>query len=191
MQNSSYEDSDDETDTPSSFAASTSLLIQPSTSKNINTQTRPTETRVTKYESDDEESFASLSSIDGEENVCEKSYDEKEEKKKEKLVEVKVLDSADEDDDKKDGLETNILLKLHDENHKFKYPSSRTVGQLINYIYRNYLIPTGIYDNQTKRFSLFSKIHNSCLTNLDSAKSLEEAKIHPSIVLMHNTIDRE
>lgn len=106
-------------------------------------------------------------------------------------MEVKVLDSSDEVEKADDGPQTNILLKLHDENHKFKYPSKRTVGQLINYIYRNYLIQTGIYVNQTKRFSLFSKIHNKCLTNLDSSATLVEAKIHPSIVLMHNTLDKD
>lgn len=102
-----------------------------------------------------------------------------------------MLESDDETLKKDDGPQTNILLKLLDENHKFKYPSKRTVGQLINYIYRNYLLPTGIYDNKTKRFSLFSKIHNSCLTSLDNEKNLEELKIHPSIVLMHNTLEKE
>lgn len=102
-----------------------------------------------------------------------------------------MLDSDDELLKKDDGPETHILLKLLDENHKFKYPAKRTVGQLINYIYMNYLLPTGIYDNKTKRFSLFSKIHNKCLTLLDNEKSLEESKIHPSIVLLHNTIDKD
>jgi hypothetical protein len=102
-----------------------------------------------------------------------------------------VLDSDDEILKNDDGPQTAILLKLKDGNHKFKYPAKRTVGQLINYIFRNYLLPTGIYDNQTKRFSLFSQIHNTCLTNLSNDKSLEEMKIHPSIVLMHNTLEKE
>jgi hypothetical protein len=102
-----------------------------------------------------------------------------------------VLESDDEVLKSDDGPQTNILLKLQDENHKFKYPAKRTVGQLINYIYRNYLLPTGIYDNKTKRFSLFSKIHGKCLTNLDTDASLEDSKIHPSIVLMHTTLERD
>lgn len=102
-----------------------------------------------------------------------------------------MLESDDEVLKSDDGPQTNILLKLQGENHKFKYPAQRTVGQLINYIYRNYLLPTGIYDNKTKRFSLFSQIHNSCLTSLDHDKSLEAAKIHPSIVLMHNTMEKD
>jgi hypothetical protein len=128
----------------------------------------------------DEESFASI-------NSNEISDDDEDADK----GEAKVLDSDDELLKNDDGPQTNILLKLNDENHKFKYPAKRTVGQLINYIYRNYLLQTKIYDNKTKRFSLFSKIHNCCLTNLDQEKSLEESNIHPSIVLMHNTIERD
>lgn len=150
--------------------------MKPSTSQ---TQSKPAETKVTKYESD-EESFASISTIDGVD-------DENEEEN----GEAKVLESDDDQLKNDDGPETNILLKLLDENHKFKYPAKRTVTQLINYIYRNYLLPTGIYDNKTKRFALFSKIHNKCLTSLDGSKTLDEAQIHPSIVLMHNTIDKD
>jgi hypothetical protein len=137
-------------------------------------------TKITKYESD-EESFASISTNDG--DLPDEDEIETEE--------PKVLESDDEVLKSDDGPQTNILLKLQDENHKFKYPAKRTVGQLINYIYRNYLLPTGIYDNKTKRFSLFSKIHGKCLTNLDTDASLEDSKIHPSIVLMHTTLERD
>lgn len=158
---------------------------KPGTSS-TSTQSKPAES---KYETD-EESFASISTNDDDdeydkEDNCDDDDDS------EKPEEPKILESDDEILKSDDGPQTMILLKLHDDNHKFKYPANRNVGQLINYIYRNYLLPTGIYDNKTKRFSLFSKIHNSCLTSLDHEKSLQDAKIHPSIVLMHNTINKD
>jgi hypothetical protein len=159
----------------------------PSTSNSP--QTKPTAT-ATKYVESDEESFASINSNDisntDDEEIKEDIQPE------EKPEEPKILDSDDELlKDDIDGPQTNVMLRLQDENHKFKYPASRTVAHLINYIYRNYLIQTGIYNNRTKRFSLFSKIHNKCLTMLDQEKSLHEANIHPSIVLLHNTLDRD
>lgn len=87
--------------------------------------------------------------------------------------------------------QTNILLKFQDKSLNFKYPSKRSVANLINYIYRNYLVQTGVYDDKRNRFALFSKVHNKCITSLEQSQNLEESNIHPSCVLMHNTIEKE
>jgi hypothetical protein len=162
-------DSDDDVIfTPSNFTA-TSSNSQAKTSFKPSTASK-------KPESDSEESFASMNSDD----IANSDHEE-----------LKVLDSDDEILNSPTETQTNILLKLQDQSHNFKYPSKRTVAQLINYIYRNYLIQTGIYDDKRKRFSLFSKVHNKCLTALDQTATLEDSNIHPSCVLMHNTIDKE
>lgn len=189
--NSAYEDSDDDDSNGAlsngfSQIASTSGSKAASTS-NVQLPQQKPETAVTKnYVESDEESFASLNSNDISGTDDEECKDNQEESE-----EAKVLDSDDEILKNDDGLQTNVMLRMEDENHKFKYPSSRTVANLISYIYRNYLLQTGIYDNKTKRFSLFSKIHSKCLTMLDQEKSLQEANIHPSIVLLHRTIDKD
>lgn len=176
----------------------------PSTSNSQIPQSFKPATVTTKKDVEsDEESFASLNSNDlsdddeddndikNKKKVFEKVKVEEEEA--EEIGEARVLDSDDELlKSDYDGPQTNILLRMNDGNHKFRYPSNRTVSNLINYIYRNYLVQTGIYDNKTKRFSLISKIHNNkCLTLLDQEKSLEESDIHPSIVLLHNTLDKD
>lgn len=127
--------------------------------------------------SDSEESFASLNSDDdGADNADE----------------PKVLESDDELLKKTSEKQTSIMLKLQDSNVSFKYPSSRTVQQLINYIYRNYLVQTGSYSDGRNRYALLSKVHNNkCLTTLNQSQNLEEANIHPSIVLFHNTVEKE
>lgn len=127
-------------------------------------------------ESDSEESFASINSDDIANSDTE---------------EPKVLDSDDESVNTATEKQTSILLKLQDQSHNFKYPSNRTVANLINYIYRNYLVQTGIYDDKRNRFALFSKVHNKCITKLEQTLNLEESNIHPSCVLMHNTIEKE
>jgi len=173
--NSAVEDSDDEINEmkPCTSQQSTNS-VQNSTQKVNNV--------IKSIDSDEEDSFASLSSDDVSENGD--SNDDSQE--------VKVLDSEDEILARDDEPQTNVLLRLEHESHKFKYPSTRTVGNLINYIYRNYLVKTGIYDNKTKRFSLISKIHNNkCLTSLDHDLTLQRANIHPSIVLLHNTLDKD
>lgn len=178
MYNSSYEEESD----------SDLEDLKPSTSKKFNqniTIEKPADCSnanknfPAKSIESDEESFASLNSNDI------SDLDENQQ-------EPKVIDSDDEPLNNENNVpQTNVLLRLQDENHKFKYPSNRTVANLINYIYRNYLIQTGIYDNKTKRFSLISKIHNKCLTALDQDLTLDKADIHPSIVLLHNTLDKE
>ncbi|XP_070508876.1 UBX domain-containing protein 7 [Chironomus tepperi] len=168
---SSVEDSDDDShDVPASISH-----MRPSTSQQSTTLDQKS-SNVTKTIESDEESFASLSEHDDDDDD---------------VQEVKVLDSDDELLAHNDEPQTNVLLRLEDESHKFKYPASRSVGHLINYIYRNYLVKTGIYDNKTKRFALFSKIHNKCLTALDHDLTLKDANIHPSIVLLHNTLDKD
>ncbi|KAG5670169.1 hypothetical protein PVAND_000450 [Polypedilum vanderplanki] len=184
--NSSYEDSDEE-DSTNGF--SHLLNIPPpstSGSSNSTSQNKPSASVNKKYVESDEESFASLNSND----ISDDEFKEKSEEGSDQ-EEAKVLDSDDELLKNDDGPQTNVMLRLEEEQHKFKYPSTRTVANLINYIYRNYLIQTGIYDNKTKRFSLFSKIHNKCLTMLDQEKSLQEADIHPSIVLLHRVCDKD
>ncbi|CAH1735773.1 unnamed protein product [Chironomus riparius] len=173
--NSSVEDSDDE--------SSSTNNIRPSTSQQFsNADQKPSQkTTVTKSIESDEDSFASLNSNDISDHDLSNDDDQ----------EVKVLDSDDEVLAQNDEPQTNVLLRFELESHKFKYPASRSVGNLINYIYRNYLVKTGIYDNKTKRFSLFSKIHNKCLTALDHDLTLKDANIHPSIVLLHNTIEKD
>lgn len=101
------------------------------------------------------------------------------------LDEIKVLDSED-DAVKEDESQTRISLRLDDKSHTFEYPSKRKVRNLINYIYQNYLLQTGLYDDKRNRMVLFSRIHNDCITNLDQEKDLEEMKLFPSIVLYHN-----
>jgi hypothetical protein len=207
---SSYDDSDDEPDSfpPTGQSSSSSFTAlsnsKPSTSQSSFHSQSSTEKKtnmMSKVESD-EESFKSINSndissdLDDEFNKSNKAEDENndddDDDAESEHAEAKVLDSDDELLKNEDeGPQTNILLKLHDESHKFKYPASRTVRHLINYIYRNYLVQTGIYDNKTKRFSLFSKIHNQCLTTLDQEKDLQQANIHPSIVLLHNTLEKE
>jgi len=144
------------------FAVSSTVVSKPS---------------ATTVEIESDESFASLSSDD------DGNDDENE---------PKVLES---DDDKLNSNEeekqTSIMLKLQDTSVSFKYPSKRTVQHLINYIYRNYLLQTGIYNDGRNRFSLISRVHNKCLTTLDQDQNLEEANIHPSCVLHHNTIEKD
>lgn len=135
--------------------------------------------KLRKYESD-EESFASLKSDD-----VETSDDGENEE------EAKVLDSDDELLKTETESQTNILLKFSDQSHNFKYPSKRTVRHLIDYIYRNYLVQTGLYDDQRNRFSLFSKVHNKCITTIDTTQTLEDSKIHPSCCLLHRVIEKE
>jgi hypothetical protein len=176
----------------SSHLLSNSTAPSTSISHQIPQKKPETATSSKKQVESDDESFASLNSNDVSDDEF-KNYSEPETAVKvvqEEIEEAKVLDSDDELLKDDDGPQTNVLLRMKDENHKFKYPSSRTVSHLINYIYRNYLIQTGIYENRTKRFSLYSKIHNKCLTMLDQEKSLHEADIHPSIVLLHNTLDK-
>jgi hypothetical protein len=164
---------------PSSiFSGSTSSsqnvrLSQFSSSTTIVKQSQTT----TKYESD-EESFASLKSDDVESSDNEND-------------EAKVLDSDDDLLKTETETQTNILLKLSDQSHNFKYPSKRTVRHLIDYIYRNFLVQTGLYDNQRNRFSLFSKVHNKCITTIDQTQTLEDSKIHPSCCLLHNVVEKE
>lgn len=179
--NSSLEDSDDDLysshfGASSSASNSNSASLSSGTAISKPTQQKQQSTAAQDNESDNE-SFASLNS---DEDAIESDTEE-----------PKVLDSDEEILNTAGEPQTNILLKLNDANHSFKYPSSRTVRQLINYIYRNYLVQTGIYDDRTKRFVLFSKIHNNCLTNLNQEESLTKSKIHPSIVLMHNTFGKE
>lgn len=129
------------------------------------------------YESD-EESFASLKSDD-----CETDDEDADE--------PKVLDSDDDLLRTESESQTNILLKLSDQSHNFKYPSTRTVRHLIDYIYRNYLVQTGLYDDQRNRFSLFSKVHNKCITAIDQTQTLEDSKIHPSCCLLHRVVEKD
>lgn len=85
------------------------------------------------------------------------------------------------------GTQTNIMLRLEDgKSHNFRFKSSRTLGSLISHIYNKYLIKTGLYDDKKKRMVLFSKIHNKCLTTLDSSQTLVDIKLHPSGVIYHN-----
>lgn len=110
---------------------------------------------------------------------CENSDDEN------GLDEPKILDSEDEAA-KENESQTRISLRIDDKSHTFEYPSKRNVRNLINYIYQNYLLQTGLYDDKRNRMVLFSRIHNDCITNLDQEKDLEEMKLFPSIVLYHN-----
>lgn len=173
-------DSDDDLQTTLNF----NMSSQPSTSsahlkEKINGNKKNDPAAKTIDTDTDEESFASLNSND----ISDVDEDD--------IEEAKIVDS-DENNISTDDPQTNVLLRLENEIHKFKYPAKRTVSNLINYIYRNYLIQTGIYDNKTKRFSLISKIHdNKCLTTLDQEKTLEDSNIHPSIVLLHNTFDKD
>lgn len=112
------------------------------------------------------------------------------EDEKRDIEEPKVLDSDDEQLNSKEEKQTSIMLKMQDCNTSFKYPSSRTVQQLINYIYRNYLVQTGIYRDGRNRFTLFSKVHNKCITELDQSQNLEQSNIAPSCVLHHNTVEK-
>lgn len=137
---------------------------------------KPATVQKEAVKSDSEESFASINSDDIANSDTE---------------EPKVLDSDDESLNTAKETQTNIMLRLQDQSHNFKYPSKRTVANLINYIYRNYLVQTGSYDDKRNRFALFSKVHNKCITALEQSLNLEESNIHPSCVLMHDTIEKE
>lgn len=165
-------DSDDDTVFSSNFPAGSSKILN----KITKSSQKPSTASKKPAESDSDESFASINS----EDIANSDHEE-----------LKVLESDDESSNSTMEVQTNILLKFQDQSHSFKYPSKRTVGNLINYIYQNYLLQTGIYDDKRKRFSLFSKVHNKCITSLDQSLSLKESKIHPSCVLMHNTLDKE
>ncbi|CAO1430827.1 unnamed protein product [Diamesa serratosioi] len=170
-------DSDDDdvfktTQIQGSSTSNSNSFSQSSSATNDTSKFKPS--TATKPIESDEESFASMKSSD-----CENSDNEN------GLDEPKILDSEDEAT-KEDESQTRISLRIDDKSHTFEYPSKRKVRNLINYIYQNYLLQTGLYDDKRNRMVLFSRIHNDCITNLDQEKDLEEMKLFPSIVLYHN-----
>lgn len=108
--------------TGSHFHASSSTITATSTAK------CPPQKPAKAAKSDSEDSFASISS----DEIATSDIDE-----------PKILDSDDELLVPETEKQTNIMLRLQDVSHNFKYPSNRTVRHLINYIYRNYLVQTG------------------------------------------------